>query len=180
MNVMLIGEPASGKSTLTREIVAKLSGPKQPFKFNTLTGAAFLDSKVLLIGRYVPGDPFPGTDRLSMKVIVDAEVFLETSDQYFPGFSWLLEGDRLANARFLEPFIKGGGKVLQIIASEKALEERHLKRGDNQSATWLKGRSTKQKNLFAKFPIEQLSNETPEDLVTTTDYVLHLLSTKSL
>jgi ABC-type dipeptide/oligopeptide/nickel transport system ATPase component len=158
----LIGEPASGKSTLAREILRVLGPPTMDIPSKLVKGT--IHGPTYVIGLYPPEETFGGTDRLSMAVQPQAQEFIyglrSTGSRVF------FEGDRLGNISFLN-FIRECGRlrVFVLQASETTKTYRHLLRGDTQKEKFLKGRKTKIANILKAFPrAEILQNEDLRDL----------------
>ncbi|MFA7333665.1 MAG: P-loop-containing protein [Kiritimatiellia bacterium] len=168
----LIGEPASGKSTLALEVIKALP-PGQTLAHGLLRG--MLHERVAVFGSYAPLEKFPGTDRLSMAVQPHAEDYLrKNSDRDFRVF---FEGDRLGNVKFLTLAKSiAETKIFVLSASLETKSIRHRARGDSQNETFLKSRATKVKNIIAAFPdAEILSNETHADFLAARDKILDFI-----
>lgn len=147
------GEPATGKTTLFRELLNRL-GPQQDFEFGLLEGHLFPEDEVIVLGTY-DGEQHDGTDALAMTVITDTREFLELAAEHeeYASYTVLFEGDRLFNGSFIESVratnsVEGAFVVLQ--APVHVLDERHAARGtaDTQDDTWLQGRRTKYENVL--------------------------------
>lgn len=158
----LIGEPATGKSTLARALVAELS-MGFPFKKGLVTGTRHEKDRVLVLGTYENGERFPGTDRLSMAVQPQAEGFL--ANPVFSEWSVFFEGDRLGNRKFFN-FLQviGELRVFALMSSDPEKSRRHVSRADSQSPTFLKGRRTKVERLAAEFDCLPLRSEVLADI----------------
>jgi AAA15 family ATPase/GTPase len=157
----LVGEPATGKSTLAIKFINSLKTQGCYFKSGLLVGTMFMKDRLVIFGDYSKQHVFSGTDRLSMAVQPHAVEFLEGFDQLYPGFSVFFEGDRLGNISFLKKCKELGElKVFVLKASEEEKAKRHKIRQDNQSEKFLKGRVTKITNIIEAFPdAELLKNE---------------------
>lgn len=101
------------------------------------------------VGGIYNGELFEGTDKLSMAVQPDAVAFVRRRAGQ-PG-TLVLEGDRLANAKFLKSMYDFGPGVethLVVLSTPPDdLLHRHKTRGDNQTERWLSSRKTKVQNL---------------------------------
>lgn len=152
--IALGGEPATGKTTIMRGIIAALTARGanwHEFKYELVRGIYCPRHRVLILGIY-DDQTFAGTDRLSMAVITSAKKLLEPL-KGFEDVVCLFEGDRLFNTAFLT-FAKSKvfTEIFCLKASESAKTKRHKLRGDTQSETWLQGRATKVKNILEAFP----------------------------
>lgn len=161
----LIGEPACGKTTIARELL-KLLSKGEPFKSGLLNGTFHRFENTYVLGRYEPGEVFAGTDRLSMGVQPHAERFLHGISI---GDSVFFEGDRLGNLKFLKACAEvTGGNDLRLFTPDvtpELIAERHKKRADTQSESFLKGRRTKLENIAKEFNIRMLPNRDPSDAI---------------
>ena len=158
------GEPATGKSTLMRKLIADMGAPK-PFKFLKVAGNYYENHAVWLIGLGYGLVAFPGTDRLSMAVQPDFENFLRW---LVPKQGTILfEGDRLFLKKNFELANELGLKPVFVflLASKEVLKKRHQERKDTQKTVFLKGRETKYRRLSNDIPGGIFfKNESPEDL----------------
>lgn len=164
MIIAIGGEPASGKTTLISTFLKHL-GTFKEFQFGLLKGMVFKQHKIVVLGVY-DGSLFAGTDRLSMAVQPNAERFLDSFYEYFPGHFLIFEGDRLFNESFLRKCKEVCPDMIAMIltASDEEKKRRHIKRADSQSDTWLQGRRTKLENLKQKFEwIQSFPNSTVDD-----------------
>jgi hypothetical protein len=184
------GEPATGKSTLVKSILAELE-PSHAFCFGRLKGHVIRPLNLWVLGIYNPDEKFPGTDRLSMSVQPDAVAFLrklkETNGKFLeilqkmgePGEAAytpptvLFEGDRLVNGKFLRECANYGFfHFLVLTAGRATKDKRHEARKDTQSLEFLTGRATKTKNLIAEFQPRTWINETPEDSINCRNWLI--------
>jgi hypothetical protein len=174
------GEPATGKSTIMKKFI-KSTEDRRP-------GATWFEredvklvptlymsgSNLHIIGKYPEGEPFGGTDRLSMAVQPQAVKFVkETTGNV------LFEGDRLFNQSFLELLADDPTldlKIIFITASPATIHARHEVRNDTQTDTFKRGRETKIENLMSNMVLMPLSetyvNETPEDQHKIIQYLI--------
>lgn len=174
------GEPATGKTTLVREVIKRIGGPAAmvDYKFKTFAAHLVPSRKLIIAGIYSGSGTFGGTDRLSMGVMPAALEFIHKNDALgFEDWRLLFEGDRLFCNKFIEACNEICAVDMAILsANEELTHFRHGDRGDTQNATWLAGRKTKVRNVAAKFPHHTcLVNETAEDLEKNTDWLLQRL-----
>lgn len=171
--VYLAGEPATGKTTLARQVMRNL-GEGERFKYGLLRGIHY-ESGVWVFGIY-DGTTFEGTDRLSMAVIDDAIEFLSlisAADSLF------LEGDRLLNARFLKALLGAFQCRFFMIKADGAVKaQRHIRRADKQSETFLKSRQTKCLNIEQAFPgnFQSLKNDTKDEGIQNAGRILRAIT----
>ena len=158
------GLPATGKSTLLKAFL-KASGKWDNVKLGKGFKALYnkqLDCYVL--GEYVDGEDFPGTDRLDMAVQPVALSFLSKGNSNI-----IFEGDRLFNFSFLEAVDEMGVslQIIEMVASEAVLKARHKKRKDNQQEQFIKAKRTKIRNIcgsptfFSR--VKTMGNNTDEE-----------------
>lgn len=157
------GEPATGKSTLMRELLKRFLLPGVAFKAGLVSGTMHWSHNglsVAVLGRYDEEDRFPGTDRLSMAA---SPAVIEWLDSPGRAKIVLFEGDRLFTRKFIDAC---GARtepcrffMLHTAATE--LTRRHEERKDTQTAAFLKGRITKYKNLFYAPHVEHIDNTSP-------------------
>ena len=167
LTILLAGVPASGKSTIFREVRDKLFDIQIPFKYKKLRGIRNENGRIQMLGVF-DNSKHEGTDKLSMTVIDDALEYIKSLE---PGFKKvvLLEGDRLLNERFIE---ETKAKVIIIEASQYTLLKRHIERKDNQSETFLKRCKTKVSNIQKKYGLQTLQNNTEIEK----DYIVKTIS----
>jgi hypothetical protein len=158
------GLPATGKSTLLKAFL-KANGKWDNVKLGKGFKALYnkqLDCYVL--GEYVDGEDFPGTDRLDMAVQPVALSFLSKGNSNI-----IFEGDRLFNFSFLEAVDEMGVslQIIEMVASEAVLKARHKKRKDNQQEQFIKAKRTKIRNIcgsptfFSR--VKTMENNTDEE-----------------
>lgn len=152
--VYITGEPATGKTTLARRVLNRKLGAnierRKTETFGVLRYATV--GEIAVLGRYdADRERFGGTDALSMAVMPDAIRFLR---ELPAGLSTVFaEGDRLASRKFFVAAVRAGYDLRPYLLETERdeLDARRRARGvDNQSATFLKGRRTKYRNLAEK------------------------------
>ena len=157
--IALIGEPASGKTSVMRSVLARL-GECKAFKFNLLTGRKY-PRNLYVLGVY-NGDKFDGTDRLSMAVQPHAIRFLSKVEK---DATVLFEGDRLTRTGFFEEATRlGSVKLFVLKTSEAEKERRHCDRHDTQPEQFKRSRATVIRRITESLPCEALTNEKPADI----------------
>jgi len=170
--VYIIGAPASGKTSVMRQIVGKFKKEEilQPFAHT------IYENGLIQLGR--DRMPFGGTDALSMSVQPKVIAWLaEKTPQWVIG-----EGDRLTNRKFFKA-VKEIGYDLAIWyldTPQWEADERRRARGTRQNMTWVRGRERKVANLIDLIHPDRLLNglETPVTLGETVwNYDLHNLTT---
>jgi len=155
--VAIGGVPASGKSTLMREIIS-LCGLKKHWKYKLLNGSMYKNT--CIIGHYTENEKFGGTDRLSMAAPVSMIKFLDIAQTNI-----IFEGDRLFTKDILLKCIKNyETKIIILRNTDEVIKQRHIDRNDNQKESFLKGRKTKINNILfnetiaSKTSYHQLNN----------------------
>jgi predicted kinase len=163
--IIVAGEPCTGKTTLIKEAFNPAAMPKM-FQYEKLRG--HVKENLFIAGIYGQDPIFEGTDKLSMSVQPSAVGFIS----HMKYGSLVAEGDRLANAKFLQSCADFDVHTHLVIlhAPNETLAERHTGRGDNQSSSWLASRQTKVQNLRAAalamphVTVHQLRNENRSSL----------------
>ena len=163
----ICGVPATGKSTLMREVMLQLlTGTCNSWEKGRYGMLDYLQCENLyVLGKYEHSQ-FDGTDRLSMSVVGDAEAFLMARSE---GDVVMFEGDRLFCERFINQVVSAGEFMLiQLTGSNEEIHARWKQRyheGIQQSESFIKGRITKYKNLRKKFPfIKCMNNNNDADM----------------
>lgn len=137
--VYLIGQPGSGKSTVTEELFGGLpsEASDDPIAHIVYPSAIQLGAK---------RESFSGTDAFPMNIQPQVVPFMKDS----AGQLFFAEGDRLANDKFFTSCVAAGIglRVFMLHTPNAVAAERRKARGSNQSTTWLKGRITKVYRLW--------------------------------
>lgn len=159
--LFIIGAPGCGKSSLVLRMLESF-GAYTTHRYGLLDYMEFED--FIVLGKYNSGDLFGGTDKLSNAVIDDAERFLTKCEKPI-----LLEGDRLANTRFIDRCKALGELRLVTLKLNAALlqerrEARAFEYGKKQNPTWLAGRESKVNNLQRLFNAEVWPVDTDEQV----------------
>jgi molybdopterin-guanine dinucleotide biosynthesis protein len=166
----VVGEPATGKTTLVRAVLQRLGGNYTLFKYRLVYGRQY-PSGLFVLGIYRDGETFGGTDRLSMAVQPDAVRFLKK----VPAQAIVLfEGDRLTRAGFL----KAAGSDLLLFVLEASPDEktrRHRERADTQAVTFHRSRATLIERIAQDFPAVRLRNDSLTDLERNTEQVASMV-----
>ena len=172
------GEPATGKSRIMKAVMNELN--EKPIVTNlkmdkhTIKLTLFIDNNVTVIGHYLPGEKFGGTDRLSMSIQPTMEIYLKNEIDKGSETTILFEGDRLFNKKFIS-YIKGLYHVQSFFfivdCREHIKHERHAAR-DNQDESWLRGRATKVNNVRNEFDLVAVYNNIESDIPNIVDFIL--------
>lgn len=133
--MMVIGEPGVGKSTLVEELTrgAAFEDTESPFPFRRY------DCGVTEFG--IRREDFPGTDAYPMDIQPRIIAYMSAVRPKLV----LVEGDRLANAKFLDwaRDVLGYEVWLYNLFGPDVAEQRRAARGHEFDPAWLKGRQTK-------------------------------------
>jgi GTPase SAR1 family protein len=177
--VALIGEPATGKSTIMRRVIDRLrekSKGVRSFEASLLRGYVFdRTPPVVLFGVYGEGT-FGGTDRLSMGVPPEYVSLVKNYDEYGLGGHVLLwEGDRFTTNGILSASAEGDRDLhLFHVTTDRAwLKDRREQR--QQDAAWLKGRRSKVLRAAERHDATPLRHTTPDDTERAVETVLETL-----
>ncbi len=163
------GVPATGKTTLVKEILKKYT--YRNFKFGLLRGH-FIDKLNLVVMGIYNEDIFCGTDKLSMAVNKDFIKYVLLKKRNI-----LFEGDRLFSLNNLK-LIKEHYETNIILLENDSLElsKRHINRNDKQSEKFIKGRYTKIKNIWLHFKdIDIYSLKTSKDTNNLANKIIEFL-----
>jgi GTPase SAR1 family protein len=158
--IYLIGQPGSGKTTLTKEFQkdwAKINLYAQPFKYQEYEAPKL--GKIYSLGW--DREHFSGTDTLGNTVITQMPAFYKEADATIYG-----EGDRLASRTFFDLAKSYGTLHLFYLNTDDATaaarrEARSAKTGKTQNPTWAKGRATKHRNLAREYRAIELQPNSP-------------------
>jgi len=176
------GEPATGKSTVMKTAMAKFATDWELFEINGYGyGIKCMVSsakQVTVLGHYIQGEAYGGTDRMSMSIQPSVVKMLSHGvDNKSWGF-WF-EGDRLFNAKFLHTIkdeIRWPNFFFVISSKPEAIEARHVVR-DHQNETWLAGRKTKVANIKRDFNLVAFDNNNLQDLIHNADLICNMNGT---
>ena len=163
--VGICGIPGTGKTTIIRGILERLGKvTTEVHKYHTLQYLWFPELSTAVLGIY-KGDPFDGTDKLSMAVINDAEDWLRTTEAK----RIIFEGDRLFCDRWMLALRKEvplqNLMLLKLWVDKREIADRWEIRsckGLKQSNQFLRGRITKYKNLQHNHPYIMDTDNTDE------------------
>jgi|TARA_R110000744_G_scaffold118615_2_gene221484 tRNA uridine 5-carbamoylmethylation protein Kti12 len=175
-NITLIGgEPCSGKSTLVKSII-KLNKIKDYFEYDKIL-KGYMNDDFIILGLYENND-FPGTDRLSMAVQPVLIKFLESLGSEFNKHI-IFEGDRLFKTSMVDYLTNYTHNFRLIIlqCSKNTMNDRHIKRNDDQSQSWLKSKKTTVENIRLKYDYHLLVNE-DKNFKDNLDYVMNIKNNK--
>jgi len=150
-----IGEPASGKSTVMREIISSFKGVGYVRKIGLIVYTFYHDDKAIVAGIY-DDQVFSGTDRLSKSC---GPVYREwikemVDDPDFDDYTFYWEGERFSNNKFFDFFFQEcpDPLIYYLEVNEEVLNERNQARSQ-QNDTWRKGMKTRMNNLKNKYPV---------------------------
>lgn len=141
--IYLIGLPGCGKTTVMRSLMSKISGWKTDRPVDLLD--THVSGKVRVLGKYVEGETFSGTDCLSMAVSPKAvEYFSTNPDEIIIG-----EGDRLNSSKIFDAV--QDKIIVHLTVSDSQRELRYKQRGSNQPEKFIQTVRTKCKNVCEKY-----------------------------
>ena len=151
----LIGEPAAGKSTVFRKLLAKF-GAGTVKKEGLVAYTEYPDDKVIVAGIY-DEQVFSGTDRLSKGCGPKYREWLVTKNANPEWDDWTFywEGERFSNSKFFDFFRDECSEITiyYLMADEATLNERNANRS-NQNPSWRKGMATRMRNLREGYPVK--------------------------
>jgi hypothetical protein len=162
----IVGEPASGKSTLVEAMTAGIGAIDVQYG---LIRYRTLETEPVIVELGVRRESFSGTDALPMNVQPEVTRWLQKPVAHLV----LGEGDRLANLKFFRNMLHAGWylHVACLEASPLTLAQRRSSRAfllgvREQSDTWVKGRQTKLRNLMYGLPKHCVSYHRHDDGAT--------------
>lgn len=184
--VQVLGEPATGKTTLMRSILAELGPADGEVKnnigpdgrhFNYARGTRYPRSRAIVMGIY-DGKRTDGTDRLGLNTqppMIQLLTMLAQDSEY-DEWTVLIEGDRFANLSFVRALraICPAAYVM-LTATQSVLNARHIGRGDTQTEVWLAGRRTKMQSLLSETDPLILLSASMTHLLKNAHTLLHLI-----
>jgi len=168
MRVNLIGGvPATGKSFLMKKIKKELK-INYFFEKNILRGYSDKNKKNYIFGIY-NNDLFDGTDKLSMAVQPKAIEFIKENNFK----SIFIEGDRLFRKSFINNIKNLVDLNIYILnVNEEELKNRHIKRKDEQTQSWLNAKKTTINNIKSNYSVHVLNNEKASDVIKNINYII--------
>lgn len=150
--LVVIGEPGSGKSSLVRAMTDTLSYSieKKPFWHTIYYDGADneLGAQLGWTPEYGDGKDFAGTDRLASDAVNKAAKWLKSASYQ----NLIVEGDRLANSRFIDGAMSAGYNVeiVEVVVGPEVAAQRRQARGA-QDPTWVKTRVSKVRHLVDEY-----------------------------
>lgn len=154
LNILLIGCAGTGKTWVMKSIIEHFKCERRQkigkFYFHS-------SDSIVVVGKY-DGSMFEGSDRLSMSVMTDVDVFLSHTQNKIV----ILEGDRFMNAKLID---KAKPTIVKITGD--GLQGR-MKRGSNQSERHLKAITTRVGNIKLADDDYVVNNSTEALKVITT------------
>jgi ABC-type dipeptide/oligopeptide/nickel transport system ATPase component len=152
--VGLIGEPASGKSTVMRKLISQL-GKGNVQKEGLVAYTIFPNDKVIVAGIY-DEQVFSGTDRLSKGCGPKYREWLtaKNADLKFSDWVFYWEGERFSNSKFFDFFRDecSGVDIYYLTVDKETLDNRNANRS-NQNESWRKGMATRMRNLCEGYAV---------------------------
>jgi hypothetical protein len=163
--IYLIGQPGSGKTTLTKEFQkdwAKVNMYDKPFKYQEYEAPKL--GKIYSLGW--DREHFSGTDTLGNTVITLMPQFYASADATIYG-----EGDRLASRTYFNLAKTYGTLYLFYLNTDNETaaarrEARSAETGKTQNLTWAKGRATKHRNLAEEYKAIYLPGDKTSSEIT--------------
>src|SRR6056300_721462 len=170
--VAVIGVPGTGKSTLIRRWMRLRNWACE-------TPVELVDSHVdgngiRVLGKYEQDQVFCGTDRLSMAVQPKVVKYLSDNNDRVVVF----EGERLTSVKFFRTAVELGHRlhIIELTTSSEELCDRYVKRGSNQSPSFIKGCATKIENVKAEFKVETFDHTEDYQTVLIADHIERIIT----
>lgn len=167
--VYLVGYPGAGKSTAVKEALRWLRRTAEP-RTDPVPHVRFGD--VWHLGPLDRPGGFDGTDGLSMSIQPRVVDWLGDAEVMAGCRVLLAEGDRLANASFLDAVREAGHHLVLAhldapvdVAQQRAADRAVRLHRAIQTFTWWKGRVTKVDNLTGSRPTVHIDARLPPDQV---------------
>lgn len=176
--IALGGEPATGKSTLTKKLLKCFDVPKTTAEPYQKILRFHQKENLYFFGVYDDdAQVFSGTDRLAMNVQPIAVEFIKNLKNSVVFF----EGDRLFSNSFLEVCADNADlKIIFLKANHDVLAQRHVDRNDSQPEQFLKAKRTKLNNISQNMMLadcmQEFTNETPEQQKETIIHIIGLIN----
>ena len=154
--VGICGEPASGKSTIFRDLITHLRGEGIVKKEGLVVYTEYPEDKVFVAGIYDEA-VFSGTDRTAKSCGPKFREWLAAKnlDSDYDDWTFYWEGERFSNSKFFDFFFDECDRedvtVYFLKADEELLNERNASRS-NQNESWRKGMATRMRNLRTNYP----------------------------
>lgn len=174
--IYLIGLPGSGKTTVMKKLMNRIGEFEQDRPIDLLD--SHVCENVRVLGKYLEGETFSGTDRLSMAVAPKAIEYFSTHPQEIV----IGEGDRLNNKGFFHCF--DDKTLIHLTVSDSERTRRYEERGSDQSDKFIQTVRTKCKNILEEFGdrqtlfgeekgcVAEMKHETPEDTQAIVDFIM--------
>jgi hypothetical protein len=187
------GAPASGKSTIVKQVIGRLgSGLTWTTRFPLpgkktkcpITASVFDRGRIVVLGDYRDGLAFPGTDRLSMAAPAVIMAFLADLANHNEPPAWVVfEGQRFFSAKLLPKMAAAhpGSKFFLVDPPEEVLAARRVGRRDTQGNTFRRAAATQAWNaaLAVEDTVVRVQNATTDDLTRIVEQILGIIKPPS-
>jgi hypothetical protein len=146
MVIWLVGEPGVGKTTLARLFMEHWGTPVEvPKPKWTLFG-----DRACAAG-FWRGDKFDGADTLPISDIKPAMAYW--AEHLKDREITILDGDKLAHDGAVRIAEEAGANLFCFLLENPGVAaKRRLARGTTQNEAWVRGRATKSRNFYERFP----------------------------